>query len=295
MKRNDWLIFVCVTMAALLAFSPKNAAAFDWPAGAALAQKLQVIKQEIENAKTLILRSQSKKPITAASYLAVDLSTNAMLLKKNPDQAYPIASVTKLMNAAVVLENIDTAKTVTLTQIMLAPEGGSPSIYKGLKISVHDLLQASLTQSVNDAAESLAYTLGKDKFLNLMNQKAKDLKMTKTAYSDAHGLSAKNKSSAADLAKLLAYIYKKRPEILTATKNNNFWLPDKTGTLLKFQNMNNFYNVPEFIGGKSGYSLAARQTFAAIFKVKEKPVAIVLLNSADFQADTFKIISQLKN
>jgi D-alanyl-D-alanine carboxypeptidase len=118
--------------------------------------------------------------------------------------------------------------------------------------------------------------------------------MTGTVYADVHGLDAKSRSTAKDLAKLLAYIYKKHPEILAMTKNNDFWLPNRQGVWLKFQNMNYFYNVPEFVGGKTGYSPDARQTFAAIFNIGKKPVAIVMLHSTNLEADTFKIIGKLK-
>jgi len=287
-------IIIFALLPVFWAFAARPALAFDWPDGAALIQRVQAVKQEIYNAKMLAQSAKSKKPITAAGYLAIDLSDNSVLLKKNPNGQYPIASVTKLMNAVVTLENIDAGKTVTLTQKMLAPEGKSPAIFLGMDISVQNLLQASLIQSTNDAAESLAWAVGKDKFLALMNAKAKELGMSKTVYYDVHGLSAKNRSTASDLAKLLAYVRKNHPEILDITKNNNFWLPDQKGELLRFRNMNNFYSLPEFIGGKSGYSPAARQTFASIFDINGKSVAIVLLRSADFQADTFKIINQLK-
>ena len=287
-------ILFCALILLFLASAPRAALAFEWPSGATVAQQIQAIKQEISNAKALVLSSKSKKPVTAASYLAVDLSTNAVLLKKNPDKIYPIASVTKLMNAVVALENSDTQNSLTLTDKMLLPEGGSPAIFKGASISVQNLLQASLTQSVNDAAESLAYGLGKEKFLGLMNQKAKEMAMTNTVYADVYGLDKKSRSTTTDMAKLLAYIYKQHPEILDMTKNNNFWLPDQKGNLVKFQNLNDFYSLSEFIGGKSGYTPDAKQTFAALFNINKKPVAIVLLHSTDFQADAFKIINQLK-
>jgi D-alanyl-D-alanine carboxypeptidase len=277
--------FICV---------PKAARAFDWPAGAAPAQRSQAAAQDAHNDKMLALSAKSKKPISAGAYLAVDLSNGKVLLQKKSDKAYPLASTTKLMNAVITLENIDAKKTITLTDKMLAPAGRSPSIFEGLVISVRDLLQASLIQSVNDAAESLAWGLGKEKFLGLMNQKAKDLVMAKTVYVDANGLDAKSRSTAADMAKLLAYIQKNHPEILATTKNNNFWLPNAQGELLKFANLNNFYDYPGFVGGKTGYSPAAKQTFAAIFNIKNKPVAIVLLHSSDYEADTFKILNQLK-
>jgi len=277
------------------AFGPKTTQAFDWPDGAALVQRIQAIKMDIYYSKMLMAaKARTKKPITAASYLAMDLSTGTVLLEKNSKKIYSIASITKLMNAVVSLENISTGKTITLTQKMLAPAGKSPTLFLGSSISAGDLLQASLIQSTNDAAESLACSLGKEKFLGLMNQKAKELKMTSTAYYDVHGLNPKNRSTGADLAKLLSYIQTAHPEILAITKNNNFWLPNQKGELLKFQNMNNFYNLPEFIGGKTGYTPEARQTFAAVFDIGGKPVAIVLLRAADFQGDTFKIIDKVK-
>ncbi|MFZ3073896.1 MAG: serine hydrolase [Minisyncoccales bacterium] len=295
MTANIRHIIIFTLIPAALAFAPKTALAFDWPDGAALIQRIQVLKQEIYNAKMLALSAKSKKKITAAAYLAVDLSNNSALLKKNTEQAYSIASTAKLMNAVVTLENIDTGKTITLTKQMLAPEGSSPAIFLGLNISAKNLLQASLAQSTNDASESLAIALGKEKFLSLMNRKAKELGMSKTVYYDVHGLNKKDRSTAADMVKLLAYINESHPEILAMTKNNNFWLPNQEGKLLRFMNLNNFYSFSDFIGGKSGYSPDAKQTFAAVFNIKGKPVAIVLLRSTDLQSDTFKIINQLKN
>ncbi|MCU0653583.1 MAG: serine hydrolase [Candidatus Pacebacteria bacterium] len=291
LMKKTYLIIALTMVSELLI--PKTAAAFSWPEGAALAQIVSALKQEIASAKALAKNAKSATPISATAYVAIDMVTGKVLLQKNPDIAYPIASVTKLMNAVVTLENNDKNKTVAVTDKMLKPEGTSPAIFKGLNITVGKLLQAALIQSTNDAAESLAYSVGKEKFIGLMNQKAKDLKMSKTAYYDASGLDKRNKSTANDLAKLLTYVRAQHPEILETTKKNDFWLPDKEGTLMKFRNMNDFYNYSAFLGGKTGYTPEARQTFASVFDVKSKPVAIVILRSANYQADTFKILKQL--
>ncbi|MDD4201724.1 MAG: hypothetical protein PHU39_03060, partial [Candidatus Pacebacteria bacterium] len=103
-----------------------------------------------------------------------------------------------------------------------------------------------------------------------------------------------NRSTSKDLVKLLLYIHKNHPEILEIGKDDNFWLPDNTGRMLKFKNVNNFYNIPEFIGGKTGYLPEAKQTLASLFDVKEKPIAIVLLYSENRQTDTLKILNWLK-
>jgi len=199
------------------------------------------------------------------------------------------------MNSVIAVENIELKQTITLNEEMLKPIGYSPSLFKGLKVSAENLLKASLIQSTNDAAQSLAYFLEEGKFLDLMNKKAKELNMANTSYCDPHGLNPLNQSTASDLAKLLAYIYKNHPEILTITKDNNFWLPNQLGRLLKFANLNNFYNFPEFIGGKSGYLPEAKQTFASLFNINGKPVAIVVLYSKNYKTDTSKILELVKN
>ena len=262
---------------------------------ARLIQQIEIIKFEITVFQSLISNFQLHQGITAQSYLAVNLSDNSVILQKNPNQAYVPASITKLMTAVIALENIDTKQTITLTEKILEPSGQSPSLFLGLNISAENLLKASLVQSTNDASEALSYFMGKEKFIELMNQKAKELNMSNTVFYDVHGLNPANRTTASDLAKLLSYILKNHPEILTITKENDFWLPDKTGTLLKFQNVNNFYPLSEFIGGKTGYLPQAKQTLASIFNVNGEQIAIILLYSSNRQADAFAIIKQLKN
>ncbi len=280
--------------AGFLALAPLSAQAFDWPAGAAAAQKIQALKQEIYNLKTLLAASKSKTAIGAQSYIAVDLSTGKTLLQKNPEVVHSLASTAKLMTAVVARENLDQEKIITLTPKMLAPEGASPVLYAGLGVSARNLLKASLTQSVNDAAEALAQSAGKQNFLALMNAKAKELGMKSTVFVGVTGLDQASRSNAADMAKLVAYIDKNRPEIWEMTRDNNFWLPNAQGELLKFMNMNSFYYLPQFIGGKTGYLPEARDSFAAVFEINKKHMAIVLLHSPNYRSDTFKILNQLK-
>ena len=278
----------------IFAFSPLNSKAAEQTTIAKLIQQIEIIKFEIAVFQSLISNFQLNQGITAKSYLAVDLSNNSILLEKNSNQTYIPASITKLMTAVIALENTNENQTITLTEKMLEPAGQSPCLFLGLNINAKNLLKASLTQSANDASEALSYFIGKEKFIELMNQKAKELNMSNTVFYDVHGLNPANKTTASDLLKLLSYIQKNHPEILSTTKENDFWLPDASGTLLKFQNVNNFYPLPEFIGGKTGYLPEAKQTLASIFNVNGKQIAIVLLYSNNRQADAFSIIKQIK-
>lgn len=261
-------------------------------------QTIEIIKQEIRVLQSLLKNlSSASNPsyeISAKSYVALDIQENKILLEKNSDQLQSIASVTKLMNAVVAEEKIDKTKSITLDNEMLNAEGNSPSIYNGLTISFENLLRASLIQSVNDAAQSISYFLGKNIFLDSMNQKAKDIGMINTIYVDATGLNPENKSTANDLAKLTSYVYKNHSGLLDISKGNNFWLPDQKGKQLKFKNVNNFYYLPEFLGGKTGYLIEARENIASVFNINGKPTAIITLNSENQQADTLAIIKMLE-
>ncbi|MDI6884641.1 MAG: serine hydrolase, partial [Hadesarchaea archaeon] len=153
-----------------------------------LIQKIQILIEEISRLQELILKLQLQKEISARAYVVIDLSNNSIILEKNINQPYPIASITKLMAATIAFENIELNQTITLTEEMLKPEGYSPSLFLGLNVSPKELLKAALVQSTNDAVEALTYFLERGKFLNLMNQKAKELEMTRTFFYDAHGL-----------------------------------------------------------------------------------------------------------
>lgn len=295
MKFKIFFLLFLLLLFVFLPFVSKTVKASDQAEIAKLIQQIEILKREVFLLQTLLSSLQSQQEITAQSYLVVNLSDNSVVLEKNPNQPYSIASITKLMNAIIVLENIDTDQTITLTEKMLEPLGHSPSLFLGLSVSAENLLKASLIQSTNDASEALVYFVGKEKFMDLMNRKAKEINMTNTVFYDVHGLNPANRFTAADLAKLLMYIYNNHPEILSITRDNNFWLPDLTGKLLKFQNVNNFYPLSAFIGGKAGYLPEAKQTLASIFNVNGDRIAIVLLYSSNHRTDVFTILKQLRN
>ena len=127
-----------------------------------------------------------QEQIVSQAYIVIDISNNSVFAEKNWNSIYPIASITKLINAVISTENINLSKKIKLTKQMLKPAGFSPVLFAGLKISAKDLLKASLIQSINDASQALTYFIGNKKFISLMNKKAKKLGMNDTHYYDAH-------------------------------------------------------------------------------------------------------------
>jgi len=286
MKQKIILIIFSIS---ILIFAPRAEAVT-----VSSAQQIEILQQEISVLQSLISNYNLYQNPTAGAYVAVDLSNNSVLLQKNADKQFSIASVTKLMNAVVSVENISMDQQITLTEEMLLPMGQTPVLYLGLKITANDLLKATIIQSSNDSAEALSYFLGKENFIGLMNKKAKELGMSNTVYYDTNGLNLNNKSTASDLAKLISYVYKNHPQILEISRINDFWLPDQEGNMMKFENGNNFYYLGEFIGGKGGFLTEAKQTFDSVFNVSGRPIAVAVLYSDNRVADIFSILRKLR-
>jgi D-alanyl-D-alanine carboxypeptidase len=259
-----------------------------------LLEQYETIKKRLDYLRWYSLKFDIEKKLNSLSYSVIDFSENKNILSKNSSHSYSIASVTKLMSAVVTTENIDTEKEVKLTEKMLAPYGYSPALFLGLMVSANSLLKAALIQSTNDAAESLTYFLEKGEFISLMNKKAKEIGMEGAVFYDAHGLNSSNMATASDLIKLLDYIRENHSEILDITIDDDFWMPDPKGKMLKFKNLNIFHGIEDFVGGKTGYLPEAKQTFVSLFNVNGKDFGVVLLCSKNRLEDIKIIYNWLK-
>ena len=151
--------------------------------------------------------------LASASALVVDTRKGKTLYAKNPNKVVPIASVTKLMTALVVLDakqNLNEVITVDKRDRDTLKNTHS-RIRFGTQITRHDALLLALMSSENRMASALArhYPGGKSAFVKAMNRKAKSLGMKNTRFSDSTGLSTHNVSTANDLAKLVKAAYQK--------------------------------------------------------------------------------------
>lgn len=227
--------------------------------------------------------------VTASSYLVADLKNGTVLASKDPAMKQKIASVTKLMTALIVTEYINLDKPMTVPQSALVYTS-KPRLTAGASVSTYDLLHLLLTESSNEAAETLASGLGKGYFVNLMNTKSKTIGLTNTSFSDTSGASDANVSTAEDLFAISRYIYENRKFIFDITSDrqtNSAYGPVSFGPL---ENYNRVPGVPNnFIGGKIGKTTAAGETYAGVFMLsargEERPVVVVALNSRDVYAD----------
>jgi len=148
-------------------------------------------------------------PLALKSSVAyvLDQNTNEVLFSKNPQAVLPIASITKLMTALVVVESglsMDEKLTVTEEDRDTEKNTGSRLAF-GTTLTRGEMLHLALMSSENRAAHALGrnYPGGLDAFVTAMNTKATSLGMSDTHYVEPTGLSSHNQSSAADLAKLV--------------------------------------------------------------------------------------------
>ena len=157
--------------------------------------------------------SAPKLPARAA--ILTVTATGQRLYGLNADKELPIASATKLMTALQVLEHASLTDVFTDPNWHPAPDDSQIGLIEGERMSVRDLMIAMLVPSADDAAEDLAFNVGRGsvaRFIAMMNQGARAVGLGHTHYSTPIGLDTPgNYSSAADLVKLAAYLLARYP------------------------------------------------------------------------------------
>lgn len=219
-------------------------------------------------------------PVAEGIIINKNLDNKSVFFQKQIYLEKPIASLTKLMTAVVAFENIDHNKIITLSPAAISSFGDFGDFKEGEQYKLTDLIKGMLVSSSNDAAVALAEQLSLKKFILLMNEKAKELKMTQTIFVDPNGLSSYNRSTANDLMLLTVYILERMPEIFSATKNSRLEIPElKSGKIKVIYNMNKFVENKNFIGGKTGFLLNLdKGSLISLFNYKDYIVAIIILD-----------------
>lgn len=219
----------------------------------------------------------------SASVLVVDQHSGAPLLEKNANVVVPIASISKLMTAMVVLDaGLDLNEVITITDEDVDYLKGTRSrLQVGSAMTRDTALLLALMSSENRAANALGrhYPGGLRAFVAAMNRKAWSLGMTHTHFEEPTGLSANNVSTARDLARMVAaaHQYPKIREYSTMAEAR----VDLGHRVLDFTNTNALVKNPEWQIGlsKTGYISEAGRCLVMQTWVADKPVVMVLLDS----------------
>lgn len=219
--------------------------------------------------------------IKAQAVLIQSLDSGFPFLHYNTYKQWPIASISKLMTAAVVLENIGENKKISISKNAVLIEGVAGELKSGEVYSSRDLIKIMLLTSSNDAAVAFGeYMGGSDELVRALNKKARELGMNDTVFYDESGLSDLNISTANDLLILTKYIVEKHPEIFSWTRTNSFLVEPmndpKTRTVT---NIIPFLDSRNFLGGKTGTIESSHENFLGIFLLQNYRVAVIVLGS----------------
>ena len=243
-----------------------------------------------------ILNANLPKPvISGKSALVYDTRSGRFLYEKNIDSKLPIASLTKVLSAVIILENLNLDDIVTISEKSIKVDGEKQDLYLGEKLSVRNLLKLMLIESSNDAAYALAeYSKanGMD-LMEKMNLKAASINMKNSFFIDPAGLDDGAFSTGEDLVKLVEYslnyqeiwdISSEKTAMIESSDERIKHSVTSTNRLLGL--------IKDIIGGKTGYTDGALQCMILVASVPDysgKIISIVL-GSNDRFGDTQKLI-----
>lgn len=223
---------------------------------------------------------------SAKAAILVD-SRGRCLYAQSAEEKLPMASTTKIMTALLALENADRSLIVTVHPESVGVEGSSAYLVKNEKMKLSDLLYALMLQSANDAASAIAIAVGGsiDKFVDMMNQKAVDLGLESTHFTNPHGLyDTDHYSSAADMAKIMVEAMRNDSFAdIVATKKYTF--TSENGIERTFVNHNRLlWTLDGCIGGKTGYTQRAGRCLVSATKFGDIIfVAVTLSDGNDWR------------
>lgn len=217
-----------------------------------------------------------------------------ILFQKNINEILPIASLTKIMTAIIVLENYSPEEIIKVSAQSVKTNGDTGGLIADEELTVKDLLYIMLIESSNDAAVSLATDnprMSYNEFINLMNSKAKELGLENTSFIDSAGLSPENKSNVSEMAKLTKYALD-FPVILDILKT-----PQSSIYSIDHRFIHNLTTtnkllgkIPQLIGGKTGFTDEAGGCMLTVSNFNNNYLITVVLGSEQREGDTEKLI-----
>lgn len=221
--------------------------------------------------------------LNARGAYGVDLSTGQMLFEQSPDQQLPIASITKLITAMVILENHNLTEMVEVKNLPVYQSAAEKiGLVNGDILTLGDLIKGALIASGNDAADMLAiYDSGSvAAFSNKMNNLVGKWGIDNTHFSNASGLTDSNNYASARALGQLSMIALKNPFLAETVKTKSTIIRNKAGRAYNLTNTNQLLAVG-FSGIKTGYTPAAGQSLVALTNINAQPIITVILGSSD--------------
>jgi D-alanyl-D-alanine endopeptidase (penicillin-binding protein 7) len=240
--------------------------------------------------------------IGAAAYFVVDQATGEALTMKQEDRVWPIASLTKLMTASIVLDSQVSLNRFVSMKNSDNVGGARLWVNEGDAFSVNDLFYATLVASANNAANALSRTTGLSKtdFVAQMNKRAKEFGLSRTHFVDPTGIDAANVSTPREMAELARESLSRKEIQKYTTTSTRFIRVASTGAPKKMINTNwmvwkSKYDDVWVTSGKTGYLNESGWNLAVTLKPtkNDKRELLIVVFGAKSRVSSFDAAQRL--
>lgn len=240
-------------------------------------------------ASVLISGHIKASALSARAAAVINGDTGELIVSHNSDEALPMASTTKIMTALLLCERLSPDKAITVTKPMVAVEGSSMGLSVGDSVTARDLLYGMMLASGNDAANAAAIAVSGsiEGFVELMNNRARDMGLVKTCFKTPSGLDGDGHCTTAYELALLTRQALSNQAFAKAVSSSSIALcygnPPYKRTLKNHNRLLNMYD--DVIGVKTGFTKKAGRCLVSAAKKDGRFVIAVTLNDHDDWAD----------
>lgn len=240
----------------------------------------------------------SDTSLTAKSVYISTTDSAYELYSKNSTQPLPIASLTKLMAAYVIVEEYDLNQVIEVPSNINTITGSEIFLTPNDRLTVKDLLSGALIASGNDAIYALAfqYSGGVDAFVSKMNEKAQELGLSHTHYTNPIGFDEVGNVSTVQDISVIARRLQSYSVIKEITTQERAMIQSRRdGRVYSFVNTNPFITLPDITGLKTGTSPLAGENLVLIKSIENESVIIVIVGAEDRNKDARTILAWLES
>ena len=222
--------------------------------------------------------------LNAKSVILMEESTGNILYENNPDERLPIASVTKVMTMLLIMEAVDSGKInlddmVTVSENAMSYGGSTMFLETGEQLTVNDMLKGIAVASANDGCVAMAEHLAgsESAFVDMMNEKAKELGMENTHFMNTNGLDEDDHYSSARDVAIMSRELMKHETIFNYT---SIWMDTLRGGKFQLANTNKLIRFYDGANGlKTGSTSKALCCLSAAAKRNDMQLIAVVLGA----------------
>lgn len=229
------------------------------------------------------------KQISSRSFMVMDAENGETLLAKSPDNPRQPASTIKIVTAMIAIKSLKNDDTIDVSNHAASMPSSKVFLDPGRNYRANDLINAVLLASANDASVALAEKIAgsEDRFANLMTVSARMWGARNTICRTASGLTAVGQQSTArDLANIFRFAMQ-HDEF--ARRMREKFISTSYGKTLRNHNKA-LWRLDGAVGGKTGYTVAARQTYVGQFTRDNQTIVVAIMGSESMWADLAKLV-----